>query len=115
TRLQEFSVRALAEPIYMENFGWMRDALAHVEPVTEVVAHVVAAEGKHGHLVSPCYAHVSGDCRGCSRRLRGGNVDAMLPAHRFVYQGSQARATAAKYECRNGHSLRLSPVWRNRR
>ena len=42
----------LAEPVDVEDAGGAGEVALHAEPVTEVVAHVVAAEGKHGHGVA---------------------------------------------------------------
>ena len=40
-------------------FGRLGDVAAHVDPVAEVVAHVVAAEGQHGDGVAAQHAHLA--------------------------------------------------------
>ena len=62
-------------------FTWkMRGVAAeralHLDPVTEVVAHVVAAEGQHGHGIAAHHADRAGG-RGRGLRAHGGaHVDA---------------------------------------
>src|SRR5579883_2960140 len=48
---EEFPVLIGTEPVHVENLGKLRrgGTLADGEPVGEVVSHVVAAEGQHGH------------------------------------------------------------------
>lgn len=41
----EFTFFGFAEPVYMEEAGEVEEVALHGEPVAEVVAHVVAAEG----------------------------------------------------------------------
>lgn len=45
SRARELAVCAFAEPIHMEDLWWVRDLLAHFEPVAEIISHVVATEG----------------------------------------------------------------------
>src|SRR5260221_12725777 len=97
----------------MENFGWMRDTLAHFEPMAEIVGHVVAAEGQHGHRIAANDADVSGG-RGSSFAGRGGAYeDAVLPIKGFVHQRRDTPATAAKNKRGNGHAFRSFPPRRN--
>ena len=48
----------LAEPVDVEDARSDGEAALHLDPVTEVVAHVVAAEGEHGHGVAADFADV---------------------------------------------------------
>ena len=41
---EEFAFGAFAEPVHMKNAGHIFDEFPHLEPVGEVVAHVVTAE-----------------------------------------------------------------------
>src|SRR5207245_9831639 len=65
-RPQELAVFVLAEPVHVINLrqlGWL-ELRADLEPVCEVITHVVAAEREHGHGVATELA----DCarsRGC--------------------------------------------------
>ena len=112
-RPKKFSVRAFAKPVHMENLGRMRDALAHVQPVLEIIGHVVAAEGQHRHGIAPRDAHIARGRGGGFRSHRGAHIDAMLPVEGFVDQRSQARAAATKNKRRNGHAFGIFPLRRN--
>src|SRR5258707_6041760 len=97
----------------MENFGWMRDTLAHYEPMAEIVGHVVAAEGQHGHRIAANDADVSGG-RGSSFAGHGGAYeDAVLPIKGFVHQRRDTRAAAAKNKRGNAHAFRSLPLRRH--
>ncbi len=48
----ELALGVLAEPVDAEDAGRVGDAPADVQPVGEVVGHVVPAEGEHGHGVA---------------------------------------------------------------
>src|SRR5205814_1736965 len=66
----ELSVFVLTEPVHVENLRKLcTRALTDLQPVTEVVAHVVAAEGKHRHRIATQLANSAG-C-GCSRFAAG--------------------------------------------
>src|SRR5260370_13039667 len=54
---QEFSVRAAPEPLHMENFRGMRDALAHLQPMANISGHVLAAETQHAPGLAARDAH----------------------------------------------------------
>ena len=55
-RPQKLAVGAPAEPVHVENLRRVGNLSAHVQPVLEIVAHVVAAEGQHGHGIAPRHA-----------------------------------------------------------
>src|SRR6267378_7188973 len=57
---EEFSVGALAEPVYVEDFRRAGNTLSHLEPMAEIIGHVIAAEGQHGHGIAARNAHRSG-------------------------------------------------------
>jgi hypothetical protein len=44
--------RVLAEPVDVEDARRDRERALHLDPVAEVVAHVIAAEGQHGHGIA---------------------------------------------------------------
>ena len=83
--------------------------------MAEIIGHVIAAEGQHGHGIAARNAHRSG--RGRSRlRCHGrADVNAVLPVHRFIHQRRQTGAAAAKEERGNRDSRRILPARRNRR
>ncbi len=48
---QKFADFILAEPVDLEEFGWVGQSGADLDPVMEVIAHVVAAEREHRERV----------------------------------------------------------------
>src|SRR5260370_28115424 len=65
-RPEEFSLVVGAEPVYVKDLGQLGAGLgADLQIVREVIAHVVAAEGKHRHRVAAKLADLA-------RRSRGG-------------------------------------------
>ena len=75
---EEPAVRAGAEPVHVEDGGRTGELAAHVEPVLEVVGHVVAAERQHGHGIAAHDADLAGGgggrlrAHGGARRRRRG-------------------------------------------
>src|SRR5208282_1446024 len=55
----------LAKPVDHEDARRLLDRVAQLEPVCEIIAHVVAAERQHRHRIAPQHAH-----RSCSRGRR---------------------------------------------
>src|SRR5688572_17149037 len=47
-----FTLFVLAEPVHVKDAWDELDTLSHGEPMAKVVAHVITAEGKHGHWVA---------------------------------------------------------------
>src|SRR5271170_467424 len=62
---EEAAVGRFAEPVDVEDAWRGGEVALHLEPVTEVVAHVVTAEGQHSHRIAPHLA--DGPSRGCGR------------------------------------------------
>src|ERR1700686_2378374 len=60
SRPQELSF-FLAEPVHVKQFRQLRcfGERAYLEPVFEIVAHVVAAKRKHGHGIATQLSHFS--------------------------------------------------------
>ena len=99
----------------MENPRRLRHPLAHGQPVLEVVAHVVAAEGKHGHGVAADLAELAelggSPLRGHRRR----NEHAVLPIEGLVDQRGQRSPPAAKNDGRDRHAVVMLDAERVRR
>src|ERR1700751_5714792 len=96
TRPQEFSIRPFAEPVHMKNLRWMRNPLPHLQPMAELIGHVVSAERQHGHRIAPHDAHISGCGRG---RLAGhgrAHEYSVLPIKSLVHQWRNPRPPSAK-------------------
>ena len=64
SRPQKLAVLVLAEPVHVEDARGSCQIALHLEPMPEVVAHVVSAEGKHGHRIA---ADIP-DCACCCSR-----------------------------------------------
>src|ERR1700678_747980 len=54
---EQFPALIPAEPIHMENFGSVFESGTHLQPMPEIIAHVVTAERKHGHGITPRHTH----------------------------------------------------------
>ncbi len=83
---EELALLVAAEPVDVEDLGRAVHPLAHGQPVLEVVAHVVAAEGQHGHRVAADLALLAELGGGPLRGHRGPDEDAVLPVERLVDQ-----------------------------
>src|ERR1043166_8163340 len=61
SRPDELSLSIASEPVHAEDARRLLYGAAHPQPMVEVVAHVVAAEGKHGHRIAPPHPPFAGD------------------------------------------------------
>ena len=102
---EEFAVGTLAEPVDVENLGRVRYAVAHVQPVLEIIGHVVTTEGKHSHGIAAGDADFAGDGRGSFGSHGGADIDAVLPVEGFVDERSEASAASTKNESGNGDAF----------
>ena len=82
---EEFSVLVLAEPVHMEEARQVGEVAAHLEPVTEVLAHVVAAEWQHRHRIAADLADLAEGGGGGFRSHRRAEVHAMTPVEGLKY------------------------------
>src|SRR6478736_6591035 len=64
SRPEKLSVGVLAKPIDEKDPRRLAERALHLDPMAEVVAHVIAAEGKHGH-------RIASDLSQTARRRRG--------------------------------------------
>src|SRR5207248_4192682 len=72
-------VRALPEPVDVENGGRVGNSPAHLKPVAEIISHVVSAERKHRHRVVPEHVRLSGRGRRGARLHSGAEKGSMAP------------------------------------
>ena len=86
-RPDELPVRVAAKPVDPEDLRRMVHRLAHLQPVREVVTHVVATEGDHRHRVAPHDPNLARDRRRGLGTKRGTHVDRILPGRRLDDQG----------------------------
>src|SRR5262249_16251201 len=78
-RPQEVAVLVLAEPVDAEDPGRVWDAAPKLDPVVEVVGHVVAAEWQHRERVAPHLPDLSDPRCGCLGAPRPAPIDAIRP------------------------------------
>ena len=112
---EEIAVLVGAEPIDVEDLGRIGHAAAHVQPVLEVVAHVVAAERQHRHRIVPHLADLADLRGGALRGHRRPDEHAVLPVERLVHQRRQMRAAAAEEDRRDRHAVVVLGAERMRR
>src|SRR5260370_22440409 len=109
-RPDELALSVATEPVHAENARRMLDRASHLQPMIEIVAHVVATEGEHRQLVAPHYAHLAGDRSGGFRTERGRHVDAFFPARRFDDERHRRGAASAEKESYDRHAFRILPL-----
>ncbi len=102
---EELAVLVAAEPVDVEDPRRVLEPAAEVEPVAEVVAHVVAAEGQHGERVAADLAELAEGGGGHFGAHRGGRVDAERPVEGLRHQRHGRAAAAAEDERRDRHAL----------
>src|SRR4029078_3691151 len=61
---EESSLRILAEPIDLEDLRRLAERPLHLDPMPEIVAHVIAAERKHRHRIAAQCSDAAGRRRG---------------------------------------------------
>ncbi len=93
---EEFAVFVFAEPVDVEDAGRGGESALHAEPVPEVVAHVVAAEGKHGHGVAADFAYGGAGGGGGLRAHGGSGVDSSGPVEGLIDEWDSGGAAAAE-------------------
>ena len=78
---EPLAVCVFAEPVDVENLWELRrvSARSNVQPVTEIVRHVVAAEGQHGEGVAAQVAHRTGSSSGGLRGHDRTEEHAVIP------------------------------------
>src|SRR6185503_9961481 len=60
---QELALGVLAEPVHVENPWSYGERALHLDPMPEIVPHVIAAKGKHRHGIAAYFTNLS-RCRG---------------------------------------------------
>src|SRR2546427_5637808 len=80
SRPDKSALRVAPKPVDAEDLRRMLHSAAHVQPVSEIVAHVIAAEREHRHRIAPHDAHLSGNRSARVRAERGRHIYALFPA-----------------------------------
>ena len=87
----------------------MSDGFAHRQPVAEIIADVITAEGQHRKRIATHFAHCTRRRRRCLGPHRGGLVHAFFPRARFADQWHSVRTSRAENERGDGHAGRIVP------
>ena len=108
-RPDELAIAVLAEPVHMEDARRLAETALHLDPVAEIIAHVVAAEGQHGHRVA---AHFADRARRRGRHFRAhgrADVNAGAPVEGLIDQGHGRGAAPAEDDRADRHALGVLP------
>src|SRR5271165_4082539 len=113
---QKLSILVLAKPVHVENL-WQRCIRlgSHLEPVGEVVPHVIAAKRKHGHRVVTQATNLSGDGGSGFAADNGAEEGAMLPVEGFSDQRNNAFAASTEEDGVDRHTFGVLPFGSDRR
>ena len=109
----KLSVGALAEPVGRENAGQLGAGSGHffaqMQPVLEVVAHVVAGKGQHGKGIAAHDALLANDGGGGFRAHGRGHIHALHPVAGMGNQRHGVGAASTKNKRINRHACRVVP------
>ena len=106
----ELAIGILAEPVDVEDTGQVLDLAAHLEPMGEVISHVVAAEGQHGHGVATHLADRAGGGRSHLGTDGGTEVHAVNPVKGLEDQRHGGGAASAEDHGADAHTRGIFPV-----
>ena len=107
---EEAAVLVLAEPVDVEDARGDGERALHFDPVAEVVSHVVAAEGQHGHGVAADPACGRAGCGGGLRAHGCAGVDAGGPVEGLVDERDGGGAAASEDDGGDRDSVGVLPV-----
>ncbi len=100
-------VGVLPEPVHVEDLGRLAQRALHLDPVPEVVAHVIAAERPHRHRIAADGPDTTDGCRRRLRAHRRTDVDPGCPIERLIDERHGRRAAAAEHERADRHAIRV--------
>src|SRR5204863_2610181 len=115
SRPHKSALRVAPKPVDAEDLRRMLHSAAHVQPVSEIVAHVIATEREHRHRIAPHDAHLSGNRGGRFGAERGRHIDTLFPAGSLDDEWYRGGARTTENESRNGNALRILPFRLHRR
>ncbi len=95
----------------MEDARGDGEGALHLDPVAEVVAHVIAAEGQHGHGIAAHFADCAGGGGGGLRAHGGADVDAGGPVEGLIDERDGGGAAAAEDDGGDGDAVGMFPQW----
>ena len=103
---EEFALGVFAEPVHVEDARRMLDEAVHVDPVAEIVAHVIATEGQHGQGIAADLAGAAHGGGGHFGAHGGPDVNAVDPVESLEDERDGVGAAAAEDDGADGHALR---------
>src|SRR3984893_19516817 len=99
----------------MENARRPAERTLHLDPVAEIIAHVIAAERQHSHGIAAYLADFPACCGGHLRAHSGADVDPRAPIKSLVDERNRTGTTAAENDGADRHSLGVLPSIVDRR
>lgn len=114
-RPEEAAVFVAAEPVDEEDLGefFFVGFGSKCEPMLEVVGHVVAAEGEHGHGVEAEFAYCAAGGGGGLGGHDGAEEDAVLPVEGLGHEWDSGAAAAAEQDGGDGNAIGVLPLGGN--
>ena len=114
-RPHEVALFVTAEPIDEEDLGefFFIGFCSYLEPMLEVVGHVVAAEGEHGHWVEAEFAHLAAGGCCCFGGHDGAEEDTVVPVEGLGHQWDSGAAAAAEEDGGDGNAGWVLPLGGN--
>ncbi|KNC23064.1 hypothetical protein FF38_06397 [Lucilia cuprina] len=104
----EFAIGTLAEPVDVEDFGYITTGF-HAQPVLDVVAKVVAKEWTHSEgIVHDHFAFVFSSSGGFTAHGRA-DEDTMSPVAGFIDEWDTSRATTTEEHGTDGNTSGIFP------
>src|ERR1044071_4482373 len=86
SRPEKFSLLIDAEPVDQKNARRIEDAPSHLQPVVEVITHVITAEWQHRHRVAPDFTDFSCGSGGSFRTHSRSKIDPEIPVDCLIHQ-----------------------------
>ena len=85
--------------------------LTELQPVREILSHVVTAEWQHRERITTHNTKLTSCCGGGFRTHRCSHVNTFSPVTCLCHQRNSRGATSAKDKCVNDYALRIVPFW----
>ena len=104
-----------AEPVDEEDLGefFFIGFCSYLEPMLEVVGHVVAAEGEHGHWVEAELADCAAGGGGGFGGHDGAEEDTVVPVEGLGHEWDSGAAAATEQDGGDGHAIWVLPFGGN--
>ena len=109
-RPQKPALRVFPEPVDVKYLRRLAEQPLHLEPVPEVIAHVITAEGQHRHRITTERADAAGGGSGRLRTHRRADVHTRAPVERLIDQRHRVGTAAAEDDGADRHAFRCFPV-----